>query len=452
MVELRDYLDATLKYRLDNPDDRISNYFPEFNDWTKRTDAEISAGVTPVNYAYPPGDVRRKGAVLDGVSIDTAALQDSITAEGYALASQGGEVSVPNGAMLLDSSVNLSNRVVISGRNKRGSIFRAQAGFSQSQMFTAVNGTSSMFDNRIQDCTIDCNNVTTLSGVIADAWQEGGGLRDVLVQNFTDYGVLLQNAYGGAAICAFKDCEFFGSSSGCLAGLYANDTLSAVAGFLLRVENSTFAGGGATTASMPIGIHADGASLTAINVHFEVCQSGIYLDGPGHHTIIGCTGASGSSAIDTLVELASTFTGTLTMIGCFRNGATNFLKDNRTGGFGTITGYDIPHLHINASESFPIVAIGQNYSGGYFDGTAGSPTLTAGFNVASITKNGTGDYTITENRVRPTADCAPWCITNSANASHRADIVGTSTYRLRVYVGGVLADANEVKFGNVRLV
>ena len=40
-----------------------------------RTDAETTAGVTPTDYSYPPGDVRRYGAVGDGVVDDTTAMQ-----------------------------------------------------------------------------------------------------------------------------------------------------------------------------------------------------------------------------------------------------------------------------------------------------------------------------------------------------------------------------------------
>lgn len=45
------------------------------NNLYARTAAEVTAGVTPTYYYYPPGDVRRYGAVLDGVTDDTAALQ-----------------------------------------------------------------------------------------------------------------------------------------------------------------------------------------------------------------------------------------------------------------------------------------------------------------------------------------------------------------------------------------
>lgn len=47
-----------------------------------RTAAEISAGVTPTNYAYPPGDVRRYGAVGDDSTDCTAAIQAAISVGG----------------------------------------------------------------------------------------------------------------------------------------------------------------------------------------------------------------------------------------------------------------------------------------------------------------------------------------------------------------------------------
>lgn len=43
----------------------------QFDDSKVRTASEIAAGVTPTNYAYPPGDVRRYGAVGDGSHDDT---------------------------------------------------------------------------------------------------------------------------------------------------------------------------------------------------------------------------------------------------------------------------------------------------------------------------------------------------------------------------------------------
>jgi hypothetical protein len=45
----------------------------------KRTAAEIAAGVTPTDTSYPAGDVRRYGAVGDGVADDTAAITAALS-------------------------------------------------------------------------------------------------------------------------------------------------------------------------------------------------------------------------------------------------------------------------------------------------------------------------------------------------------------------------------------
>jgi hypothetical protein len=44
-----------------------------------RTAAEIAAGVTPTNYAYPPGYVQRYGATVNGVADDTTAITTALS-------------------------------------------------------------------------------------------------------------------------------------------------------------------------------------------------------------------------------------------------------------------------------------------------------------------------------------------------------------------------------------
>lgn len=48
--------------------------------WYARTASEIAAGVTPTDYSYSPGDVRRYGAVGDGSTESTTAIQNALTA------------------------------------------------------------------------------------------------------------------------------------------------------------------------------------------------------------------------------------------------------------------------------------------------------------------------------------------------------------------------------------
>jgi hypothetical protein len=62
-----------------------------------RTEEEIAAGVTPTNYAYPPGNVLRYGAVPDGVTDCLAAINKCIAANK--------RTSLPDGDFLISDSV-----------------------------------------------------------------------------------------------------------------------------------------------------------------------------------------------------------------------------------------------------------------------------------------------------------------------------------------------------------
>lgn len=60
-----------------------------------RTTAEISAGITPTDYAYPPGNVLRYGADSTGVASATSAFANAFTV--------GGAVTIPPGTYLLST-------------------------------------------------------------------------------------------------------------------------------------------------------------------------------------------------------------------------------------------------------------------------------------------------------------------------------------------------------------
>lgn len=72
-----------------------------------QTSAESSAGVTPSNYVYPEGDVRRYGAVGDGATNDTAAFTSAV--------SVGVDIFVPEGDFLVTSFPTLTGDANISG-------------------------------------------------------------------------------------------------------------------------------------------------------------------------------------------------------------------------------------------------------------------------------------------------------------------------------------------------
>jgi hypothetical protein len=359
---------------------------------------------------------------------------------------QGQAVFLPRGEFETTASFNLPNRAGLAGVNKRGTRIKANAAHTGPYMMTVVNGVSAMFDNPLQNLTLDCNDVAGLGGVSSSAWQEGGGMDKVLVQKFRTYGARFGEMYGGAALSGVTDSEFFGSASNCTAGILLDDP-SLLGVYQLKVERTTLAGGGAAATSMPRAIDVKNGSLNVIASHVENCTTGIYLDGSGDHIINGFNGASSGGGVGSLVEIAATFTGSLTMIGCKRNGATNFLKDNRANGFGTIS-YDIPFLQISSE---PPLSLGAVVAGGNFNGTSASPAVTSCIGVASITRTATGVYTLTLTRSATSATgFAVSCGTYVGSA--RPQLLGSNTVRISTFdAAGAATNADEINFTIVRV-
>lgn len=104
-----------------------------------RTEREVTAGVTPIDYSYPPGHVLRYGAIADESadsntqSINTAAIQQAIDAAGVA-----GEVIFPAiGTFVCNGSLTGLNF-----QTWRGESYELGAGGSQASLkCTKTNGT-----------------------------------------------------------------------------------------------------------------------------------------------------------------------------------------------------------------------------------------------------------------------------------------------------------------------
>lgn len=429
--------------------------------YASQTAAEVAAGVTPIAYFYPERDARRYGANFNLTTDDTASVNYTIAVAGQQQnGSQGSCIYLPQGTSLLTSMVTLPNRVRLIGVNKRGSYFQAKSsGWSvgtSPYMTYAVGGTwssgtytpsttSSMFDSTLENLTLDANNIAGLGCVQTQAWQEDCGLRGAMLINFTTYGIRYLTSTGGLgggqSLSRISDTEIFGGASGSTAGIQV-DSISAVGGFMLAVTDTTITGSVGGVMAKGIAVVSD--SLHCRNVHFEQCTSGIYLDGPGNHVLIGVTGGPN---VTNLVEIASTFTGTVRMLGCFRNTATNFLKDNRSGGYGTITGYDFPDFTIgSASQGLRSPSTAQAWC--TFNGTTtGTNAPTAGFNVTSVTRNSAGNYTVTFTRQLPNANSVPVASCNSvaSGTSVGTQAASAASVNVLVSVSGTPTDASEVK-------
>jgi hypothetical protein len=85
----------------------------------ERTAAEIAANVTPTNYFYRPGDVRRYGAVGNGEDNCAPAFQDAIDQSNHVT---GSEVFIPQGSWLIRSSLTGVRGLKMTGEGRYRSI------------------------------------------------------------------------------------------------------------------------------------------------------------------------------------------------------------------------------------------------------------------------------------------------------------------------------------------
>jgi len=103
--------------------------------WHSRaTSAETTAGVTPVDFSYPPGDVRRYGAVGNGSTDDSGAFQTAINTGHNVIAPEIG-----GGGYKIDTTLTFPrNRVVmdiyddvISGVATGNAVFKVDGGYAR---------------------------------------------------------------------------------------------------------------------------------------------------------------------------------------------------------------------------------------------------------------------------------------------------------------------------------
>jgi hypothetical protein len=424
--------------------------------------AEQAAGITPTFSNYPPLDVRRYGALFNAAQDDTAAINAAISVASQVvngagpLQAMGATITCPTGVSIISSEITLPNRVILKGQNKRGTIFRASTSTWNSGtspwMFHAVNGTSSMFDSRLESCAVDANGIAGLGCILSDAWQDGCGTRSVLLINFTTSGIKFQNGYGGADTCLMVDTEIFGNTLGSgtanSIGIDLSTAIGSSAGFKVDLRDVVIAGG---VQALVKGVACAGNSVTGRAVHMEGCTSCFYLDGNCFATLEDCDGSSSTPVDVSVVTLASTFTGTLVMTNCRRNGNINFINDLRSGGLGTISGLDSA-LVIQGNNGTPPIMAGGMWSAGYFNGTTtGTNPPTAGFNTTSITRNSAGNYTVLEATQRPSSACAPMASCNLVSSTIQVEIVNSQEFLIIISVAGTPTDTSEIHYANVRL-
>ena len=275
--------------------------------------------------------VKDFGAVGDGTTDDTTAIQAAINFAATAVSgSTGAVVYFPTGTYMISTTINMPNRVGLQGANGRGTEIKPTSGFASNYMFHAVNGTSSMFGSWIKDMHINGLGKNMTAPVYSQAWQETCGMERVLIQfdGTTNAGFLYTDGYGGAAYLRLIDVEIFSNSSYATAKGIAINAIGSVGAFVLHVDSATIVGSVANP--LPIGIYLANDTLVVNTYHGEYVDNMVVMDGAGGLSADTVTGSFND--VVNMISLGSTFTGACSLRNMVPNGTTGNTLQNDVSG------------------------------------------------------------------------------------------------------------------------
>lgn len=222
-VVLKDSLGTTLWTVDDVLTPRVANY-------TIITSEETSAGVTPTNYSYIEGDIRRYGA--------TTAAADNSTAINAAIsvnAAGGNEVFIPGGSWTSTSDINILSNTLIRGSGEESHLIMSGC------KIHADGPTAGTFITGWAIRNIQCSRTGAAGPVIH---LEGGEssddpirfcLDDIYISGSTGTGLYMQSTYIGDIVSPLI--------RGCVTGVvFENKTAvaaNAISFFGGEIQNNT---------------------------------------------------------------------------------------------------------------------------------------------------------------------------------------------------------------------
>lgn len=160
-----------------------------------RTPDEIAAGVTPVNYAYPPEHGWRYGCVGDDATDNTTALQDLLKV----LRQSGGRGYLPAGIYRYASTLAFDTASMgLYGDSALDTVLKKVGNFTGIAVTAACS---------LQKFTLDRTGTDTSAGITIRS-QARVDFRDLIVQNQGLHGIWLQQA----SISYFSNLQSIGNS------------------------------------------------------------------------------------------------------------------------------------------------------------------------------------------------------------------------------------------------
>jgi hypothetical protein len=210
-----------------------------------RTQPEVTASVTPTDYSYPSGDVRRYGAVGDGdsgkASANSTAIQKAVS---VARAAGGGYVYIPAGTFCVDAPILVYERVSIVGDGKNSTILKKTTGTASS----VSDNTARFWDGVAVGYPVCVLHFVNYDGVNTWAYAE---VRDLGVRGNTTspnttsvaYGFFFRGMAGSRVQGCAAECVqvgfFWGAASTITSQITNNQANDVQRGFYLHFATST---------------------------------------------------------------------------------------------------------------------------------------------------------------------------------------------------------------------
>lgn len=294
-------------------------------------DLEVEVGITgnlsTTHFRDVPWfDVKHSdfGAVGDGATDDTAAIEAALTAASAVETDWGSVVYFPPGDYRISTPIVVPNRCTLRGTTEFNSRITAMGTFTTGTALIRL-GDSTVFHCRTENLLIDCNHVELSTGVYTNHANELSGVFNCEILYWGKHGIHFDDA---ASLCDINGCYMLLANTDTTAshGIYIDQTNGQVS---VKRVTLGFGDGGGGVLSDASGIYVNESDVLVERVHVERFEDGVTFSDE-------CTGkasfVSGLGAGHPVVNLIHfEGQGNIVLENINNAGSTNILKDDYRG-------------------------------------------------------------------------------------------------------------------------